>query len=92
MVRTHVLLPRELVEELDRQVGPRKRSETIAALVEEFLRRKELVSAIDRFAGSLNVDDHPEWASREDIARWVHDERRRSDRSLEDISVGDLSS
>jgi metal-responsive CopG/Arc/MetJ family transcriptional regulator len=81
MVRTHVLLPKELLDELDRRVGPRKRSETIAELVEEYLRRKRLVEAIERFAGTLNVEDHPEWATEESTAAWVR-AQRSTDRDL----------
>ena len=76
LVRTHIALPRELLDELDARVGPRKRSEAIAEIVEEYLRRQRVAEAIREFAGSISVEDHPEWATDEDVANWVHSLRR----------------
>ncbi len=76
LVRTHIALPRELLDELDARVGPRKRSEVIAEIVEEYLRRQRLAEAIQQFAGSISAEDHPEWATEEDVANWVHNMRR----------------
>ena len=83
MVRTHLVLPAELLERFDRRVGPRKRSEKVAELVEEFLRREQLIDTIERFAGFAKAEDHPEWSSEDAIARWVRDERRNSDRTFD---------
>ncbi len=76
LVRTHIALPRELLDELDARVGPRKRSEAIAEIVEEYLRRQRVAEAIREFAGSISAEDHPEWATDEDVANWVHSLRR----------------
>jgi metal-responsive CopG/Arc/MetJ family transcriptional regulator len=81
MVRTHLLLPKELLDQLDEKVGARRRSETIARLLEEYLRREQLPVEIACFGGSMNPEDYPEWATRESIAEWVRNERRASDRS-----------
>jgi hypothetical protein len=72
-VRLHINLPDELVGELDRRVGPRRRSSFIARAVEHALvddRRWEL---IDSALGSISDEGHG-WDS--DPASWVRDQRR----------------
>ncbi len=71
--RTHVTLPKAMVEALDERVGPRKRSETVAALVDEWLRREHAKEVFARLSGFVNIEDHPEWRTDEDVNRWVHE-------------------
>ena len=79
-VRTHVVLPEELVEEMNRVIGPRKRSRFISELVEQERRRRRRVEAFDRVAGSLADVDIPGWETSESASEWVRELRRRSDR------------
>jgi hypothetical protein len=71
LVRAHVLLPRELLEEFDRRVGERQRSARVSELVEEWLRRERAKDVLARFAGSLSREDHPEWRDDAGIDGWV---------------------
>ena len=75
MVRTHMILPREVVEEFDRHCGGRKRSEQVAQLMADWSRREKMKEVVERFAGSLKEEDHPEWATREDVYHWVRAQR-----------------
>src|SRR5712692_1398942 len=70
-VRTHIVVPRELVEEVDRLAGPRKRSEFIAAAVQEKLARERRERAFEESAGILDPANYPEWNTGEDISAWV---------------------
>ncbi len=79
-MRTHVILPDELVGEIDELVGKRKRSQFIAGAVEERLRRELLLQAYDAVVGSLKEPRIPEWATPESSAAWVREQRRESDR------------
>jgi hypothetical protein len=81
-VRAHVSFPKRVLEELDERAGSRGRSEVIVELVEEYLRRQHTMDVWRRFQGSMNPEDHPEWANQEDIDRWVHEHRRDGDRSF----------
>jgi hypothetical protein len=83
MVETHLLLPKELLEEIDRRVGPAKRTETIVELVEEYLRRTQGLDVLGCGAGTITSEEHPEWATREDVASWVHEQRRGWEREIE---------
>jgi len=81
MVRTHVLLPKKLLNEIDALVGPRKRSEYIAEVLEEDLRRARLKTLAKKAAGAIGPGEIPEWDTPERAASWVHHLRRtESDR------------
>lgn len=73
--RAHVVMPEELVEEVDALVGQRRRSRFITEAVEEKLGRRRRVEAFDRVVGSLADADIPGWETRESAAQWVHDLR-----------------
>lgn len=74
-VRTHFVLPRELLEEFDRFVEPRQRSERIAELMAEWVRRERAKEVFGRLAGFMKDEDYPEFATGEDIDRWVSELR-----------------
>lgn len=75
-VRTNLLLPRELVEEVDRFAGPRGRSRYVAEALEERLRRDRLRIAVESTSGSIDVDDYPHWSTSDDVVDWVREMRR----------------
>jgi Arc/MetJ-type ribon-helix-helix transcriptional regulator len=75
--RTHVVLPTHLLEQLDKLVGPRHRSEFIADAVAQCLQRARLRKALDA------MKDWPEPGSQADqLAEFaeVADEVRRDRR------------
>ena len=80
MVRTHVMLPKALLEEADGRLGKRKRSELITSLLAEWVRRERLSAAIDAVLahqpGPLDDNVPEEWKTSEGAAKWVHDLRR----------------
>ena len=75
MVRTHVVFPKELVEAVDRLVGPRKRSAFLVQAVEEKVGRERLGRALASTAGFLAEETHPEWETPEQVSAWVRDLR-----------------
>ena len=81
-VRTNLLLPAALVDQLDRVAGPRGRSRYVAEAVRERLRRDERVAAIKAAAGSWR--DHPLFPTSEAVVEWVRAGR------AEKTWVGDL--
>ena len=80
-VRTHVVLPRRLVEEIDRLVGQRKRSEFIAGVLEDRLRAQRQLEAVEKSADILDPADYPQFATGEKISAWVHQLRQESEDS-----------
>lgn len=73
-VRTNLLLPEDLVEQLDRVAGPRGRSRYVAEAVRERLRRDERMAAISAAAGIWR--DHPLFPTDESVVEWVRELRR----------------
>ena len=68
-VRTNLLLPDELVEQLDRVAGPRGRSRYVADAVRERLRRDERVALLKSVAGIWS--DHASFPTDESVVEWV---------------------
>jgi len=73
--RTNLLLPEELVREVDRVAGPRGRSRYVAEAVQRQLRRDRLRQAFESTFGALNPADYPEWSSPENVVAWVRERR-----------------
>jgi hypothetical protein len=73
--RTHVIAPKELIEEVDRIVGPRHRSEFITDAVAEKLKWEKLLQATRKAMALPPVDDVPEWNTPESTAKWLGDGR-----------------
>jgi len=82
MVRTHIIMPEDLVADVDRLVGPRHRSEFVANAVEEKLSRERLRRAAMKLGGSLADKNIPGWESTESAAEWVRSLRRESNETL----------
>ncbi len=74
-VRTNLLLPKELVEELDEVAGPRGRSRFVAEAVAYKLHREKLRRAFDRSFGVLRNEDYPHWDTSEKVVEWVRELR-----------------
>lgn len=74
-VRTNLLLPKDLVEEVDRYAGPRGRSRYVAEALNERLRRDRLGEAIAESAGMLDPANYPHWATPEKVVEWVRRQR-----------------
>jgi len=74
-VRTNLLLPKELVEEVDHFAGERGRSRYVAEALRARLKRDRLKEAIERTAGVWSAADYPEFATPEKVVEWVRARR-----------------
>lgn len=63
--RISIVLPTELVKEIDLVAGPRKRSEFIAKAIEKHLLHERQRRAFDETAGILKDYDFPDWETPE---------------------------
>lgn len=73
--RTNLLLPEDLVAEVDRVAGPRGRSRYIAEAVQARLRRDRLREVVERTAGAWSAEEYPEFATPEAVVAWVRERR-----------------
>jgi len=74
-VRTNLLLPGDLLAEVDAVAGPRGRSRYVAAALERQLRRDRWWAAAQATAGAWTAASHPEFGTPEAIEAWVRDRR-----------------
>ena len=80
MTHTPVILPDELLEQIDELVGERMRSAFIAEAARRELKRQRRIEAARKAGGSLrDADTPPEWATSESAAEWVRSIRRWPD-------------
>ena len=78
-MRLHITLDDELVEALDRRLGPRERSAFIAAALQRALDDERRWEAIESAIGEVVATGH-EWDP--DPARWVRGQRRHDQRRV----------
>ena len=81
-MRAHVVMPPELVEEVDEIVGKRERSEFLTEAVADKLRRQRLLAAAEAAMGSLKDIDIPGWETPESTSEWVRALRREADERI----------
>ncbi len=82
LTRAHVVMPKEVVEEVDRLVGQRRRSRFMTEAVKEKLVRARLASAARLVQGSLADEETPGWETPEAASAWVRSLRRSNDQRL----------
>jgi hypothetical protein len=58
--RAHIILPEELLSEIDRLVGERGRSAFLAEVVQRKIQRRKLFAALREAKGCWKTADHPE--------------------------------
>ncbi len=76
-MRVHIALSDDLVAELDRRVGPRRRSAFIAELIRRGIDDERRWDDIEASLGALADSTH-EWD--DDPAGWVRDQRHHDGR------------
>jgi hypothetical protein len=77
--RTHVILPSAILSEIDALVGKRGRSAFLAEVAEEAIRRRKLLSILERTDEIWKTKDHPEL--KRGAAAWVSKMRRADERA-----------
>lgn len=80
VVRTHFRAPKKLIDEVDRLVGPRRRSEFLTEAAAEKLKREKLKRLTREVAKLPPAESIPEWSTPESASKWVHDLRVENDR------------
>ena len=81
--RTHVVVPVELVEEIERLSGKRKRSWFITQAVKKEIQRINFLNAVKETSGIWNDEDHPEF--KKGVENWVRRLRDEDEKRLKEI-------
>ncbi len=89
-MRTHVLLPRDVIEAVDRLVGQRRRSQFLADAAREKLarddetrKRQERAALARKLFGSLVGRSIPEWDTPESTREWIRAGRGARDERID---------
>ena len=75
--RAHILLPQDLVREIDAIVGPRGRSAFLVETAREAVRRRKLLRFLETDEPVWKDSDHPELAK--GARAWVRNMRNESE-------------
>ena len=81
IVRTHVLLPEDLVREIDALVGPRGRSAFLVETATNEVRRRRLLEFLKNEEPAWKGQNHPELA--DGSGKWVRTLRSESERATQ---------
>ena len=81
--RAHVVLPEELVAEIDRMVGSRGRSAFLADLARREIKRRRLLQLFRRKEPIWKDEDHPEL--KHGAAAWVRKMREETEARFQRI-------
>lgn len=81
--RTHVILPIDLVADIDKLVGKRGRSAFLTELAQREIKLRQQREVLAEIAGAWKSEDHPELADGADA--WVRKIRALDARRLEEI-------
>ena len=80
--RAHVIMEEDIVKEIDRLVGKRKRSSFIAAATKKELKRLTQLSIIKKFSGTWKDEDHPEMTGNGGTDKWLRKLRNEDEKIL----------
>ena len=76
--RTHVVVSKELVEEIEKLFGKRKCSWFITKAAKKEIQRLNFLKAVKETAGAWKDENHPELSSIKDIHKYVRKIREES--------------
>lgn len=83
--RTHIVLPDELLAELDELIEPRRRSEFITEAVRDKVKNLRQIRALRETAGILRDEQIPGWETPESTSEWVRTNRQQDDERLDQL-------
>ncbi len=78
-------MPHEILEEVDRIAGKRKRSLFIAEATQEKLERERFLMTLDKTKGAWTDRNHPELKTAKDANQYVREKRQSYRRRVKRI-------
>jgi len=84
--KAHLVIPRDILEEVDQIAGRRKRSLFIAEATREKLQRKRFLKTLDETQRVWTDKNHPELKTVRDMEKFVSDKRQSYRKRLKRIT------
>lgn len=86
-MKAHLVLPREILEEVDKIAGKRRRSLFIAEATQEKLERDQFLKTLEETKGAWTGKNHPELRTPKDVERFVEEKRRSYRKRVKGIVI-----
>jgi metal-responsive CopG/Arc/MetJ family transcriptional regulator len=74
--KAHLVIPQDILEEVDQIAGKRKRSLFIAEATREKLQRERFLRILDETQGAWSDKNHPDLKTSRDVEQFVRDKRQ----------------
>jgi hypothetical protein len=84
-MKAHLVLPREMLEEVDQIAGKRRRSLFIAEATREKLEKERFLKTLEETKGVWSDKNHPELKTPKDVERYVREKRQSYRKRLKGI-------
>ncbi len=84
-VKAHLVLPREILEEVDKITGKRKRSFFIEEATREKLEKERFLRTLEETKGAWSDHSHPDLKTGKDMERYVREKRQSYRKRLKRI-------
>jgi hypothetical protein len=81
--KAHLVIPQDILEEVDRVAGKRRRSLFIAEATKEKLERDRFLRVLEETSGAWTDSNHPELKTTKDVDRYVREKRKSYRRRTE---------
>ena len=85
-MKAHLVLPQDILEEVDQIAGKRKRSLFIAEATREKLQRERFLRTLEETQGAWSDKNHPELKTARDMEQFVSDKRQSYRKRLKRIA------
>jgi len=83
--KTHFIFPRELLLQIDKIAGKRKRSAFVIQATKEKLAKEKFDWVLRDAAGAWSDKNHPELKTKKDVERYVRNLRKSWDKRLKRV-------
>jgi metal-responsive CopG/Arc/MetJ family transcriptional regulator len=84
--KAHLVLPREILEEVDQIAGKRKRSLFIAEATREKLQKERFLRTLEETQGAWGDKNHPDLKTERDVEQFVSEKRQSYRKRLKRIT------
>jgi metal-responsive CopG/Arc/MetJ family transcriptional regulator len=86
--KAHLVIPQEILEEVDQLAGKKRRSLFIAQAALEKLEKERFLKALEETQGGWSDKNHPELRSKRDVEKYVKEKRRSYRKRVKRIKHG----
>jgi metal-responsive CopG/Arc/MetJ family transcriptional regulator len=84
--KAHLVIPRDILEEVDQIAGKRKRSLFIAEATREKLQRERFLKTLEETQGAWSDKNHPELKTVRDMEKFIIEKRQSYRKRLKRIT------